>query len=284
MVSRLMDLFGKSLEEFNPNRDLRPLQELAASVAPLVECDVYRIFAELLHLAGTQAYGRAARRLADHFSLSPVELDILSEEFAENVLPSAVSAFDRVRGRGREVAWLETVFYRFALKSMLAEKRAEQQLAEIQRERLDETPEAHLESEEEGRVAGALMDVLEGLPANERRAIDLYFGVVGGREHSIAEVAADLDCSAYQAKAAVIVGLARLAGELGVQGRLTDEEFHFVRTYFVEGFDLASSDTRLGCSPTRMRRLLKDVCSKFSRVLRARTVTKSIKGQTEDMT
>ena len=169
------------------------------------------------------------------------------------------------------MAWLETVFYRFALKSTLAARRAEKQLAEIQRERIEASVDIHLESEE-ARVAAQLASVLERLPMNQRRGIELYFGVVGGRDHTVSEIATDLGCSMYHARAAVVMGLARLAGELEVQGELSDEEFEFVRAYFVEGHDLVSAEQRLGRSRVETRRLLKGICGKFSQVLRARTV------------
>jgi RNA polymerase sigma factor (sigma-70 family) len=280
-TSRLTELFGMTLADFDPSHNLRPLKTLLASAEPYIDWDVFRDFAELLHLSEPEAYERAGRRLRNLFPVEPAEIDLLCDDFVRKALLSAVRAFDLVRGRGSEGAWLETVFYRFALKVLLADRTATKQLEELQRQLPEEPLEELLDSQAEARLLAALPRVLQCLPAGERRAIELYFGVAGGREHTVADVAAALDCSSYHAKAAIVMGLARLAGQLGVQGQLEDEEFRFIRFFLVEGYDLESAAHQLGWSATQARRILREVRTKFARVLRARTISSGATRRTD---
>jgi hypothetical protein len=272
-TSQLTELFEMTLADFDPSNHLRPLKALAASVEPYVAWNVFRDFAELLHMAEADTYDRVGRRLRDPFSVGPAEIDLLRSDFMRKTLPSAVRAFDLVRGHGSEGAWLETVFYRFALKVLLADRAAEKQLKEMQRQRVEETLEECLDSQTEAHLLAVLPQALQFLPAAERRAIELYFGISGGREHTVAEVATKLGCSLYHAKATVVIGLARLAGQLGIHGQLEDEEFRFIRFFLVEGYDLESAARQLGWSAAQAYRVLRDVRIKFARVLRARTVS-----------
>src|SRR5262249_45319634 len=149
-------------------------------------------------------------------------------------------SFDLNLGRGRESAWLGKVFYSYAnrvISSDAVNYRQLQLLGEVSDET---TPEAALDAATTERLLTGLGGALQQLPEAERRAVELYYGLAEG-EHTFAQIATALSCSEYHARAAVLRGLARLAGLLGVQGELDDEEFRFVSAYFGEGRELEAT-------------------------------------------
>ena len=271
---QVQELFTETLANFDPKQHLQPLSRLAQAAAPVFDWDVHGDFAILLDQAGEDGLPSAREKLRNSLphGLTETELEVLSDDFARRVLPRATKAFDMQRGRGHENAWLTTVFYRFALKMVLADRAAERQLIELQRARVPETAVSEIEAREEADMLARVPAFLSGLSKAEQRALKLYFGVAEGREHSVAEIAADLGCSPYHAKAAVVMGLARIASQLRAQGPLTADEFHFVQMFFAEGNDLDDAARQLGWSAVQARRVLRDVRNKFSRLLRARTV------------
>ena len=81
----------------------------------MIQVDLFVEFAELLHVAGGPAYERAGCRLRRSFATSADVAEELAAQFAAGPLQRAVEGFDLHRGRGRELHWLEQVFYRYSL-------------------------------------------------------------------------------------------------------------------------------------------------------------------------
>jgi RNA polymerase sigma factor (sigma-70 family) len=249
---------------------LRPLKDLAVEVEPLVAWDPFREFAELLSFSCSAVYSQVAGRLATRFTVSVLDMADLAAQFTMAALPSALCRFDPARGRERESAWLETVYHRYACKALVADaahRRQLQTLAETHRP--PELGEAY-EGEAQESLLTELPNLVQRLPERERVAVELYYGF-RDREFTISELAAELRCSEYYARAALLHGLMQLAAELGVQGALDDSEFRFLQLYFEEGRDLSNASRSLGWELPQARAVLQRVQQVFVRGLRRRT-------------
>jgi RNA polymerase sigma factor (sigma-70 family) len=231
-------------------------------------------FAELLNFrCGADAYTQAALRLRSRgFHVQWTEIYDLAGPFVLVQLPHAVRSFSPLRGRGREKAWLASVFYRFALQAILSDRTNRRSLELLDRIPSEAaSPDVVFEQAEEASTLSAVSAALMKVPPTERRAIDLYFGLAG-REQTLAEVGRELGVSEYLARTAVVNGLARLSALLGVRGPLSRDEFDLLHYTFVEGMDLPQAAARMNLSLREARRLGGSVGSRFRKGLRARTV------------
>jgi hypothetical protein len=278
ILERTLDEIGQSI----PAR-LPPLSRLALEVERSVVWDPYQDFAELLTAACGPVYARVASKLRHRFGSNLLDVADLTGQFALSALPQAVRKFDLDHGRGKEENWLQTVYYRYCLKRMLADLQSQRQLREMQTALVGRREEIEHRDEETPGVA-ELYEALESIPDVERRALAMYYGLEG-REFTFAELGTELSCSTYHARAAVLRGFARLSALLRARGALDEQEERLVRSYFGEGKHLAAAAEDLRFDPDEARRVLARAEEKFSRTLRVRTrphrarLTSIIEGQ-----
>jgi hypothetical protein len=242
--------------------------------------NAYSDFAELLnYCCGPSAYIQAASRLRSHgLSVDIPEISALAGDFVLACLPHAVRSFNPFRGIGKEHAWLETVFYRFALKELIADRSQKSSLdlflARPKTSGL--APWSNIradlpESVDESRLA-QIPGVLDQLSGNSRTAVEFYFGF-RGREHTLSEVGRQLHCSEYVARSTLIDAITCVAAQLGVRGPLEEGEFQILQMLFVKGMDLATAVKQLGITEHQGRALVGNIGRKFADVLRGRTRT-----------
>lgn len=239
-----------------------------------LEWGIDQDFAELLNFrCGADAYNQAALRLRSRgFHVQWTEIYDLAEPFVLGQLPRAVRSFSPLRGRGKEKAWLTSVFYRYALQAILSDRTNRRSLELLDRIPSEAaSPDVVMERVEEASALSAVPAALAKMPPAERRAIELYFGLAG-REQTLAEVGRELGVSEYLARTAVVNGLARLSALLGLRGPLSRDEFYLLQYTFVEGMDLPQAAARMKLSVREARRLGASVGSRFRKGLRARTV------------
>jgi hypothetical protein len=261
-VERHRDLFP---------RYLRPLPALAEELASRVSWDPMEDFSELLSYICADVYALVAKRLAEQFSVHVLDIEPLASQFVLSSLPRSLRAFDLARGRGVEHAWLETTYARYARKTLAADARHRRQLQALHEAWLPARRGEDDEPEWE-RLRASLLASIERLPKEERRALELYYGLAeGGRERTVAEVAAALGCSLYLARAAVLHAVMQLAAQLGVRNGLPDQDYEFLQLYFREGRDLVVACRALDISQIKGRALLRRMQQTFVRALRRRT-------------
>ncbi len=252
-----------------------PLLELQARVSGVVRWDLCRDFAELLNFrCGPEAYTRATWKLRN-LGYTPGLLDAtdITEQFVDVILPSAVRIFDPVRGSGREVAWLSTVFYRAALRSANSDRVRRNQLNALAECRPVSPSEPDI-SEEETRALLQLPQAMEKLDPDERVALELYFGF-HGPEHTLSDISGILGSSGFRARSTIVRGLARLAVELQAYGHgLSPSEVQLMQLVFGDGIDLSVAARILNLQPNRARAIIGGIGEKFRSGLRLRTTTK----------
>jgi hypothetical protein len=249
------------------------LELIALRSAAFVAWNLYADFAELLNaLSGPSAYEFAARRLRRHgFSIGLSELSDLAGQFVLVLLPQAVRSFDPRIGRGHEVEWLSTVFYRFALKQMISERVTHSDLQELSSLAAStNSPELSLQTDVEHSALQALPEALGRLSARDRLAVELYFGF-HGRERTLSEVAQEIGSSEYLAKMSIVRSLGFIAGELGSRGGLDRQEFSLLRLHFNEGLEIKAVAKKLGIDQRMARELNSRVLRKLHSGLRVRT-------------
>lgn len=264
-----------------PDWTAEPLQTLFSRAGQIIDWDPYREFAEILSVAcGPTAYESALRRLARQ-GFPPWQLDLLglAENFVQSRLPQALQTFDLQRGAGKEAAWLERVFYRFALRLLLSDRTHRHHLHLVEAVEAfpdSTTPETLLLRREENLHLTQLQVELDRLPSREQTAVRLYFGFSPGRERTLSEIAGELGCSEYLARTAVVRGLAMLTARLNAPGPFTPNEFELLKLLFLEGLELGPAAERLSLHLNDARKMAAEVGRKLRRVLRARTGCREI--------
>jgi RNA polymerase sigma factor (sigma-70 family) len=256
---------------------LEPLELLALRAGFFVAWNPYRDLSELLNArCGSQAYPLAAARLrARGFEVRLPDLLALTEPFLRFYLPRAVRSFDPRRSAGREVTWLATVFYRFALGQCISDQKNRHHLEVLRATGTTVTTlENVLEERAKEEMLAVLPVALEQLPAQEQLALTLYFGF-SGREYTLSEVAGELGVSEYLARTAIARSIARLAASLGVQGPLDEQESALLRLLFVTGMDLKSAAKELQIDLKQAHHLTARILHKFRQGLRSRTTLPS---------
>jgi RNA polymerase sigma factor (sigma-70 family) len=267
---------AEALPDLRRSAPLEPLEYVTLRARPVVAWNVYSDFAELLNLrSGPAAYASAAARLRRHnFVLGLAELSDLTREFLLGRLPRAVRAFDPRRGAGHEVAWLASVFYRFALQTILADRVDRSNVGALcgggPTHAASETPESVMAEEEKERALLALPAAMDRLTPQSRSALELYFGFRGSPS-TIEEVGRALGVSAYQARSGVVRGMAELAVSLGVKGLLEPRELDLAELTCVQGLSLEAAARRLQLTPHEARKLQKQFSGKLRSALRLRT-------------
>jgi DNA-directed RNA polymerase specialized sigma24 family protein len=254
-----------------PQECARTVSMLTDDVQSVVAWDGCMDFSELVNCACADAYQRAAIRLS-WLGTSTFEVLDLAVRFLERALPRAARRFDLRKGRGSELAWLETVFYRYAVKILVADRVNRRQLIALQAGIPD-----HFEPDDQEPLNN-IVAAFERLPSSERKALELYYGLYQ-RPATISEVAHELTCSEYHARAAIIDGLMRLASSSGIQADLSDKEFGFLSSFLATGEELDVSAREFGIDRSEALLLLKSVRQKFSRSLRRRTGIPSVNQQ-----
>jgi RNA polymerase sigma factor (sigma-70 family) len=252
--------------------NFRAWQTLALKSATVIAWNPYREFGELLCIrCGADAFGRAAKRLRGSGFSVPLETVLdLRAEFALHRLPKAIQSFDPISGSGKEVAWLSTVFFRFALQALLSDRsnRAHIESLSVAMPSHVASPEEALGEREKEIVSMALPRMLAKLSPVERQVLTFYFGLEGNAEATLAQIGERLGFSEYKARTAIVVALSHLAAVLGVQGALDADEFRYIKALFVEGTDPDTAARRLKLNRSEVQAA---IAVKFRRVLRART-------------
>jgi hypothetical protein len=199
------------------------------------------------------------------------ELHDLAALFANEHLREALISFDPSRGEGKESAWVSTVFFRYALRRVIAARR-NQASFDLVFDVADSSMSAEEAAERHTRER-----MLEGLPGAiaalarpQRHAVALYFGLAKG-EHTIEQVARALGTNAYFARAAIASGLGSIAARLGATGLFDHTELRLARQLFVEGADLDSMASSLGFDSAEVRRRVRSLGTKLRKSLRPRT-------------
>jgi len=274
LVEWMTNAIGAALQD---NRALliEPLHLLVLRSQKHVAWNTYGDFAELLNYrCGPTAYTQAGSRLRSHgFSVGVPEISALAGTFVLGCLPQAVRSFDPVRGAGHEHAWLQTVFYRFALRLLVADR--EQQWSLDLLAGPDPGPPSdsgHTKSGGDVRMLERIPDLVEQLPTDSRTAIELYFGF-HGREHALVELAQRLNCSEYIARTTLIDAIAEVAVRLGIKGPLEANEYKILQCVVEKGMDVNATAKYCGIAPNRVRTLMTSVGRKFADGLRTRTRT-----------
>ncbi len=260
------------------------LEELQSGVPPFLEWDGAGDFAELLNLlSGDRAYSSAAAKLRSRgFETSLIDLLGLTEQFQLVVLRNAVRSFDLRRGEGHEDAWLTTVFYRYALRSLLADRANRSYLSALDSRSALEIPSASDDSHWTEEQGALLLSNLPRLPPLERTALQLYFGF-DGPEKTLAEIGDVLQCSEFKARSAVIRGMAALTALTDSPAGLTAIERTLLQQTTVEGRSLAAVAKSLGLSYLEARDLYSRIGRRFGVGLRKRTVSRPQGAEKEDL-
>lgn len=264
----------------SPNWAEFSLQNLFDESTSLVCWNPYVEFAELLHVeGGPKAYQNARVRLANHgFDSRELDLMGLPEAFVQVRLPRALRTFKPSLGVGNETAWLTQVFYRFALKAVLADPmdRSILDIAAIAKSG-EPTPEQAVEANALSILSNQVDHHLRELPPKEQVALRMYFGLpsVPGEppepESSFHEIGTRLGCSEYLARKAVVDGLAEIAVRLSVGGPFSSGERALMRCVFLERMNLHAAAHYLSLSLNDARRLLASIGRKLRRGLREQT-------------
>lgn len=258
-------------------RDPVHMGELAepAPLAADAGWDAYSALAELMAAElGPRVldYARAQLRRRG-LQVGDDALHDLAALFTNMHLRSALSAFDPVQGEGREAAWLGTVFYRYALRQVLAMRQTVALADWLEQEDLpapESDPLAVLEQRAQEQVLALLPQQLGLLPQLERQALSLYFGFAC-REHTVAEVAEALGTNPYFARTALVSGLGALAAASGTSGVLTEDELALARAVFLERRCVEQLARAQGRSSAEVRRAVSAVTRKLQSTLRRRT-------------
>lgn len=261
---------SSSVAAFQPSR----VADIHQHALKLFDWDVEGDFSELLNYSsGPKAYWAAEQKLLVH-GFQPSLLDILgvAESFMLSELPKAVRSFDLQRGDGHETAWLTTVFYRYALRALLA----------------DRANRAHLDALTDTLASPSLVELpwavtlgngaweqvsasLDRLPPPQRIALRMYFGL-DGPEQTIATIATELGCSEYLARTTLVYGLATVALLLGGLNLIDPRAMELLRATLLEGRSLSSAARALHMPYPEARRLFATTGQTFRRGLRERTI------------
>jgi RNA polymerase sigma factor (sigma-70 family) len=235
--------------------------------------DAYDVLAELMSVdLGPQVILSTRRRFRSAgVPVSYPELHDLSAMFANVHLRAALNGFDPSRGEGHEAAWMSTVFYRYALRHVMANRRLEDILP-LSDELADAAadPLAVLEQRCIEAVGHELPAVLDRIPQKQREALALYFGF-DGRQHTIAEVAAALSTNVYFARAALVSALGAVAASTGAAGLFTGRELETARSVFLDQCTIAQVAELQSTSQANIRRELAQISGKLKSFLRRRT-------------
>lgn len=234
------------------------------------QLDLSRDFAWLMHAThGEKAYSGAKSRLtAAGLGPSWTELADLSHDFALVRLPRAVAAFDPRKGAGKEPAWLQTVFARYAQRALIGDRNFRAHLELL--ESVDAA--APLPAQPGADLDLAKLDIaIAALPVGSRRALVHYFGLQGP-EQSIGQVGRILDVSEFLARAALLEALARLVLALDVRAGWNSDELEFMRLCYQEGMDPRSAAAFLGLKQHEGKGLAQSVASRLRAMLRSRTI------------
>lgn len=219
---------------------------------------------------GGKAFEMAARRLQQRgIKAEWATLIDLRDDFTALILPKAVHTFDPEKGAGREVFWLSTLFYRYALRSIRSDYARREQL-DLFRPVLLGSPtpeEALIEADREASLA-AVVSAMDELSVEQRLALRLYFGI-GDREWTLQEIGRAVGLNRLKARNLVVHGLARLALASGAGDRLGEVERIFARKLFDEGMSPMNAAREMGVSAADMAAR---IASAFKGALRARTV------------
>jgi DNA-directed RNA polymerase specialized sigma24 family protein len=283
----MRNALAEALPDLRRSALLEPLEYVTLRVHPVVAWNVYSDFAELLNLrSGPAAYASAAARLRGHnFVFGLAELSDLTSEFVLGRLPRAVRAFDPRRGAGHEVAWLANVFYRFALQTILADRvdRSHVEVLSdlIRAQAASETPESLMEEDQKELALLALPAAMDRLKPQVRSALELYFGFRGSPS-TMEEVGRALGVSAYQARSAVVHGMAELAATLGVRGLLEPRELHLAQLTYAQGLNLEAAARRLQMTPHQALTLQKQFTGKLRSALRLRTHPAALRSKVKE--
>jgi DNA-directed RNA polymerase specialized sigma24 family protein len=226
-----------------------------------VDWNAYGDFAEILNLtSGPKAYDTARRQFNARGLKADIEiLHDIAVGFVDDALPTAVRSFDLAR-EGSETAWLTTVFLRYALPRLLAQRSADESLetlASIER------PDLLLEEKNRQELSSQVRDALGGLNESLAEPVRLYFGFDNpGR--SVRQVASQLKTTEYRARVRIVRGLAAIAVRLNTPGVLDERELKVARELFVEGVPLEAAARRLQLRPAQVRAALGTLQAKLS--------------------
>jgi DNA-directed RNA polymerase specialized sigma24 family protein len=249
------------------------LGELNQRTEGVLEWDSFGEFSELLNYCiGSKSYLAAEAKLRSRgFQSSLIDLLGITENFLLSALPKAVRSFDLMRGDGHESAWLTTVFYRYALRVLLADRVNRSHL-----EALTDSVPAEIPTTEpwhftvQDDIQEKIRSALAQLPLTQRTALRLYFGV-DGPEKTLSEIGGTLGCSEYVARTAVVYGLALLGLMLGVQGPINQQAADLLELTLLKGMPLLDAARVLNLSYAEARRVYAAVGRTFRRGLRERT-------------
>ena len=252
---------------------IEPLVDIDTRTGKLGRWDAHGVLAELMAVdLGPHAIRSARHRFRNAgISVGFPELHDLSAVFANVHLRGALKTFDALKGEGREAAWLSTVFYRYALRHVMANRRLEDVLPlSDELPDLASEPQDVLERQAHEAVLQALPKTLAALPRMQREAVSLYFGFEG-REQTIAEVAAALSTNVYFARTALISGLGAIAASTGAAGMLDKRELMLARSVFLEGRSIEHVAETSSLGQAEVRRQIAQVTGKLQGALRRRT-------------
>lgn len=252
---------------------IEPLVDIDARTGKVERWDAHGVLAELMAVdLGPHAIRSARHRFRTAgINVGFPELRDLSAVFANVHLRGALKTFDALKGEGREAAWLSTVFYRYALRHVMANRRLEDVLPlSDELPDLASEPQHVLERQAHEAVLQALPKMLAALPRMQREAVSRYFGFEG-REQTIAEVAAALSTNVYFARTALISGLGAIAASTGAAGMLDKSELMLARSVFLEGRSIEHVAKTSSLGQAEVRRQIAQVTGKLQGALRRRT-------------
>lgn len=249
------------------------LDKLALTTVGLIAWNPHRDFAELLNAyCGPKAYDNVANKLnRQGYHVGIDDLSELTQPFLRLSLGRAVRSFDPEIGIGRETEWLTTVFYRFILKHVISDQQNKLSLEEIKAAEIaTPSPVEELESETRESALSDLPDALDQLPAQDKKALQLYFGF-HGRERTLNEIAKELGTTQYLARAQIVHGLGVLASKLGIQRDLDQKEYSLLQMLFGEGMGIGVAAKKLDINEREAKSILERIKGKLNVGLRERT-------------
>lgn len=276
----LVHVLGLAYELF-ARAPIEPLSDIEASVGKAGPWDARGVLAELMAVdLGSKAIRHARQRFRSAgLSVSFPELHDLSALFANVHLRAALRTFDTLRGEGSEAAWMNVVFYRYALRHVMARRRLEEVLPlSDEWPDLNSEPQTVLEGQAHEAMTQALPQLLAALPSKQRKALTLYFGFEG-RERTVAEVAQALSTNVYFARSVLISGLGAIAASIGAAGILDEGELLLARAVFLEGRSLADVSQRHSLSQAEVRRTMAQISGKLQGALRRRTTVPKVQSK-----
>lgn len=268
VLTQALELFGQS--------PLRPWSTPSGAPLPAeADWDPLDAMSELMAVEmGPQALRWASQKLhSKGLAVPDDELHDLAALFANLHLRGAVGSFDPAQGEGHEGAWLGTVFYRYALRQVLATRHTVAladwlETADVPDPAGD--PPRVLEQRAQQEWLAAVPRLLGALPRLQRQALALYYGFEG-REHTVAEVARALDTNGHFARAALVSGLGALAAASGASGLLTPPELALARALFLESRPVEQIARQRGEPVAEVRRIVSALTQKLQTGLRRRT-------------